>query len=139
MTKYLDILFKILLSLILIIPILGALKLIPAGTRDLYNNDESFAFIKMITSNYTAFGIAITALLTLVSMWSGRIALAMLLLLPITANVIGFHLFLDGGLFTAGALMGNVMALINLYFIWKYRGEYAQLFKKSTVLNPKVS
>jgi hypothetical protein len=131
MTKYLDIFLKILLSLILIIPILGALKLVPGATRDLYNTDAAFAFIKMITSNYLSFGIAITAALTLVSMWSGRIALAMLLLLPITANVIGFHLFLDGGLLTVGAQMGNIMALIHLYFIWKYRGEYAQLFKKS--------
>jgi hypothetical protein len=131
MTKYLDIFLKVLLTLILIIPILGALKVIPGGTRDLYNNDASFAFIKMITSNYTSFGIGITAALTLISMWSGRVALAMLLLLPITANVIGFHLFLDGGLLTPGAIMGNIMALINLYFIWKYRDEYASLFKKS--------
>jgi hypothetical protein len=134
MTKYFDIFLNVFLTLILIIPILGALKLIPGGTRDLYNNDTSFTFIKMIMSNYLSFGIAITAALTIISVWSGRIALAMLLLLPITANVIGFHLFLDGGLLTAGAMMGNAMALINLYFIWKYRGEYAQLFKKSSLV-----
>jgi Na+/phosphate symporter len=133
MKKYLEILLKVLLSLILIIPILGALKLIPGATRDLYNTDAAFAFIKMITSNYLSFGIAITAALTLVCLWSGRIALAILLLLPITANVIGFHLFLDGGLFTAGAQMGNIMALIHGYFMWKYRWEYTQLFKKSSM------
>jgi hypothetical protein len=133
MTKYFNIFLKVLLSLILIIPILGALKLIPGATRDLYNTDAAFNFIKMITSNYLSFGIAITTALTIVSMWSGRVALAMLLLLPITTNVIGFHLFLDGGLFTAGAQMGNVMALIQAYFVWKYRGEYTQLFKKSTI------
>ena len=44
-----------------------------------------------------------------------------------TVNVVGFHLVLDGGLLTAGAVLGNIMLLINLYFLWTRRREYVPL------------
>ena len=41
--------------------------------------------------------------------------------------VVGFHLFLDGGLLTPGAVPGDVMLLINAYFLWKHRHKYRTL------------
>ncbi len=75
--------------------------------------------------------MAIVCVLALVLLWTKREALAAILILPITVNVVGFHLFLDGGLFTMGALLGNIMAAINLYFIWKYRAAYRSLLERS--------
>lgn len=41
--------------------------------------------------------------------------------------VVAFHLVLDGGLLTGGAVLGNIMLLINAYFLWQHRREYAPL------------
>ena len=48
------------------------------------------------------------------------------------AIVIGFHLVLDGGLLTAGAVLGNIMLLINVYFPWTRRREYATLWAQTS-------
>lgn len=61
---------------------------------------------------------------------TNRMALAALLILPISVNIIAFHAFLDGGLFTAGAIMGNVLFLITIYFMWVHRSQYKTLLEK---------
>ena len=65
--------------------------------------------------------MAVVHIIALGALWTRREALATLLVLPITVNVVGFHAFLDGGLLTGGAVLGNIMLLINLYLIWKNR------------------
>ena len=65
-------------------------------------------------------------------LWTRRTALAALLILPITVNVVGFHAFLDGGLLTAGAMLGNIMLLINAYFLWQQRRVYASLLAQTS-------
>jgi hypothetical protein len=124
MKKVFHIVLKILLTLLLIMPVLGPLNLFPAPTADMYTNPLAFDFIKALMSSYIIAGMSITCLLTLICLWSRREALAALLVLPVTANIIGFHAFLDGGLFTAGAIMGNALLLINIYFLWVYRTQY---------------
>ncbi|RPI63614.1 MAG: hypothetical protein EHM50_02015 [Lysobacterales bacterium] len=71
--------------------------------------------------------MAVVHVLALVCLWTRRTALAALLILPITVNVVAFHAFLDGGLLTGGAVLGNIMLLINAYFLWQHRREYAPL------------
>jgi hypothetical protein len=68
--------------------------------------------------------------LALVCIWTGRMALAALLVLPITVNVVAFHLVLDGGLHKAGAILGDIMLLLNVYFLWQQRGKYRALIEK---------
>lgn len=127
MKKYFHIFLKVLLTLLLVSPILGTLGVFPAPTRDLYTSDRAFAFIDILMKSYVMFGVAITCFLTLVCLWSRREALAMILILPVTANIIGFHTFLDGGLLSAGAIMGNMLLLMNIYFLWVYRSQYRSL------------
>jgi hypothetical protein len=67
----------------------------------------------------------------LVFLWTRRTALAALLILPITVNVVAFHAFLDGGLLTPGAILGNVMLLINVYFLWQHRRVYTPLLAQT--------
>jgi hypothetical protein len=73
------------------------------------------------------YGISLTFLLALICLWTRREALAGLLMLPVTVNIVGFHAFLDGGLFVTGAIMGNILLILNLYFIWKNRKQLSAL------------
>lgn len=133
MKKYTNIVLKVVLSLLLIMPILGALHIFPAPTADMYNTPQAFVFIKAImeSASYINYIMALVFAVSVVLIWTKRTALAMLLILPITVNIISFHMFLDGGLFTAGAVMGNIFFLLNLYFMWQERASYSQLLAGS--------
>lgn len=132
MKKYLHVAAKIIFSLILLMPVMGATGIFPPATRDLYNTDEAFAFIEMLTTAaYIIYMIAVVHVLAVIALWTRREIVGALLALPITLNVVGFHLWLDGGLFTAGALMGNVMFALNLYFLYIHRAKLQTLIQQS--------
>lgn len=122
---------KVLFSIILLFPVLGMLGVFPAPTRDLYNTDAAFAFIMMLgEAGYINYMMAVVHLAAFAALWTRREALAVLLMTPIVANIIGFHTFLDGGLLSSGAILANVLLLITIYFLWKNRSVYATLFEK---------
>lgn len=126
--KYLHILAKIVLTLILLMPIVGVTGLLGEATRDLYNSDQAFAFIQALTEvMYINYIMAAVLVVALIALWTRREALSAILIAPITVNVVAFHLFLDGGLFTAGAVLGNVMLLMNAYLLWKNKEAYRDL------------
>ncbi len=131
MKKYLHVAAKVIFSLILIMPVLGATGIFPPATRDLYNTDEAFAFINMLTTAaYIIYMIAVVHVLAVIALWTRREVVAGLLALPITLNIIGFHLVLDGGLLTGGALMGNVLLALNLYFLYIHRDKLQTLLNQ---------
>lgn len=133
MKKYLHIFAKVVFSLILLLPILGSTGMLGEATRDLYNTDEAFAFIKMLVDTlYINYMMVAVHVVALIALWTKREALAALLELPITLNVVAFHLVLDGGLLTSSALLGNIMLILNVYLLWKNRATYAVLLKPST-------
>ncbi len=124
MKKISHIVTKVVFSLILLMPVLGVTGIFPPATRDLYNSDEAFAFIEALTvAAYILYMMAVVHTLAIYALWTRREVVGALLALPITLNVVGFHLMLDGGLFTAGASIGNVMLLINLYLLYIHRGK----------------
>ncbi len=124
---------KVALSLLLIMPILGALGIFPAPTADMYSNPEAFAFISALyAGGYIIYINAVVFAIALVCLWRGRAGLAALLILPITINIVAFHAFLDGGLLTGGALMGNLMLLLNIYFLYQHRAQYRPLFERAS-------
>jgi hypothetical protein len=130
MKKTIDIVLKVVLSLILVLPILGVTGVFPPPTQDLYNTPEAFQFILMLQeTRYINLIMVAVHIVALVCLWTRRTALAALLILPITVNVVAFHLVLDGGLLTAGAELGNIMLLINAYFLWQHRSQYAPLLQ----------
>ena len=129
--KILNIIFRIVLGLLIITPILGVTGMFPAPTADMYNSIEAFAFIEIImASGYITWIMALVFAASLVLIIMNRMALVALLILPITVNIVAFHAFLDGGLFTSGAIMGNVLFLLNLYFLWQNRLQYKSLWQK---------
>ncbi len=128
--KILDIILKVIFSLILLLPIAGATGVLGEATRELYNTDLAFAFIEMIVEvGYINWMMVVVHVLALIALWTRREGLAALLELPITLNVVAFHAVIDGGLLTAGASLGNVMLLINLYLLWKYQASYKAIFE----------
>jgi hypothetical protein len=133
MKKAIDIVLKVVLSLILLLPILGTFAVLPQPTPDIYNTPEAFQFITTLQeTRYINVMMSVVHVIALFCLWTRRTALAALLILPIALNVIGFHLVLDGGLLTAGAVLGNIMLLINAYFLWTRRHEYAPLWAQTS-------
>jgi hypothetical protein len=130
--KILNIVLKVVLCLILITPILGALGVFPPPTADLYNTPQGFAFINMLfATKYILYTEALVFLAAILLIVSNRIALAALLILPITVNIISFHAFLDGGLLNSGAVLAWILLMLNAYFLWQNRAKYQTLLEKS--------
>jgi hypothetical protein len=127
--KILHNILKVLLALILLMPILGVLGIFPPPTRDLYNTDKAFDFINMLTTHagYINYIIVLVFAVCIVLLFTRREALAAVLILPIMVNIVGFHMFLDGGLFTAGAIPAIALLLLDVYFLWKNRKQYKPL------------
>jgi hypothetical protein len=131
MKKIAHTILRVLLGLLIASPILGALGIFPAPTPDLYNTPEAYNFIKSLyDGGYMMYMMAGVFFIALGLTITNRMALAALLILPISVNIIAFHAFLDGGLFTAGAIMGNVLFLITIYFMWVHRSQYKTLLEK---------
>lgn len=134
--KIFNIILKIALSLLLLLPVMGILGILPPPTRELYNTDIAFAFIDMLTqTGYINYIMVVVNIAALIALWTRREALAALLITPITVNIVGFHLFLEGGLFTSGAILGNILLLLNAYFFWKNRHIYESLLAKHKEIN----
>lgn len=113
-------------------PILGATGIFPAPTADMYSTQQAFDFIQALyNSKYLVYLMAIVFAVALVLIIMKRTALASLLILPITVNILAFHLFLDGGLFTGGAVMADILFLLNVYFLWQNRSQYKGLLEKA--------
>ena len=132
MKKYLTVFLKVVLSLLLIMPILGALHIFPAPTADMYTNPQAFAFVQLMmgSASYINYIMAIVFFVALVLVWTKRMALAALLISPIVVNIVAFHAFLDGGLLNKGSIPAVVFAVLNGYFLWEERASYAQLWAK---------
>ncbi|MGL5831317.1 MAG: hypothetical protein ACRCZE_04180, partial [Candidatus Altimarinota bacterium] len=127
--KIVNIILKVLLCLLMVTPILGATGMFPAPDASYYNTPQAFSFIQMIMGGYITYTMAAVFAAAIVLIIMSRTALAALLILPITVNIIGFHAFLDGGLLTPGAIMGNILLVLNVYFLWYSRKTYAPLWK----------
>ncbi len=122
---------KIVFGLILLMPVLGSLGIFPPPTPDLYNTALAYDFIHMLMQvGYINFIMAIVCALCIGLMITRRMALMALLILPITVNVVAFHAWIDGGLLTGGASLGNIMLALNLYFLWQSRDQYKGLVEK---------
>lgn len=128
MKKYLHTIAKVLFSLILILPVVGVTGLLGEPTRELYNTDQAYGFIQMLADvQYISYMMAVVHVLALIALWTRREPLAALLELPITLNVVAFHLVIDGGLLTGGAILANLMLVFNMYLLFIHRGVITSL------------
>jgi putative oxidoreductase len=135
MKKYLHIALAIIFGLILLMPVGGLVAIflgMDANPKpEYYNTQEAYAFIMMLMeTQYIVVLNALTCLSGIILLFLRRIPLAAVIVFPVSVNVVAFHGVLDGGLFTSGAFLGNVMFMINVYFFWVYRALYARLFER---------
>jgi putative oxidoreductase len=130
--KVSHIVVKVLLTFLLLMPILGLTGIFPEPTQDMYNSEAAFTFIQTImqSANYIQYIMVLVFVISAVLLWTKREALSAILIAPITINIVGFHLFLDGGLLTSGAIMGNILLALNIYLFWKNKNQYNSLLKK---------
>jgi len=130
-----NVILKVVMCLVLVTPILGATGVFPPPTPDLYNTPEAFAFIEaLMATGYLTYLITIVFAAAIAAIATKRTALGALLVLPVTVNIVSFHLFLDGGLLTGGAVLANVLLVLNLYFLWQSRRQYVALWEKEAVV-----
>lgn len=130
--KIFNIILKVILCLLLVSPILGVLGIFPGPTRDLYNTDQAFSFIQMLMDvGYINWLIAIVFLASIILIATNRTAFAAILIAPVMVNIVAFHLFLDGGLFTKGAMLANLLLILTVYFLWQNRLTYRALWNKA--------
>ena len=129
MKKIINTTLRILLAILLIIPILGSFGIFPSPTREMYSTDKAFDFVLLLMeSGYIMWMMSAVFLICLILIYKNKMAIVALLLLPITLNIAGFHMFFDGGLFTAGAIMGNVLFLVTIYFLYQNQEKYKTLY-----------
>ncbi len=122
---------KVVFGLILAMPVLGTLGVFPPPTPDLYNTTQAYDFINTLMEvKYINVIMAVVCVISIGLMVTRRMALMALLILPITVNVVAFHTVIGGGPFPGGALLGNIMLALNLYFLWQNRSEYRALLEK---------
>ncbi len=129
---------KVLFSLIILLPVASLVGLLLGfdidPKREYYYTDEAFEFIKVLmAAGYITAINAVVFAVSLYLIWTKRVALAAVLVFPITVNVVAFHLFLDAGLLTGGAALGNLMLIINLYFFWYHKEQYRNVLAKDLV------
>lgn len=126
--KILRIVLRVLLVLLLLIPVLGTAGIFPAPTADLYTPNGWVFMSALMASTYLMPAIGILCTVVIVLTLMNKMALAALLLSPLTVNVIGFHTFTDTGLFTPSATLGILLLLLNAFFLWDNRATYKTLW-----------
>jgi hypothetical protein len=133
--KYLYLVLKAIFSLLILLPVVSFVAILLgqdiSPKPEYYNTEVAYSFIKILMdTKYIVLTNSLIFAVSLVLLWTKRAALAAVLVLPVTYNIIAFHAFLDGGLLTGGAVMGDILFAINLYLIWYHRDQYLQLISK---------
>lgn len=125
--KILRIILRALLGLLLLLPILGTAGVFPAPTADLYT-PSGWAYMEaLMNAGYVMPLLGITFFAVLVLTIINRMALAAVILAPVTVNIICFHALVDTGLISPSASLGILLFILNAFFLWDNRTKYKAL------------
>jgi putative oxidoreductase len=131
--KALTITMRVLLGLILLMPVLGALGVFPAPTASMYT-PQAWAFMKpLMDTGYMMPLIGLTCAAALVLLVTSRTALMAVVLVPLTVNVMLFHIVLEHEPL-ASTIFGVLLLVLNIFFLWTERSKYQALFAPTCVL-----
>lgn len=126
--KIVRVVLRILLCLLLLTPVLGATGVFPAPTADLYT-PNGWAFMSaLLASGYIMPLLAVLCVVVIVLTAMNKMALAAILLAPMSVNVILFHAVVDTGLLHPSASLGIPLFLLNAFFLWDNRATYKELW-----------
>lgn len=121
---------RILLILLLAMPVLGSLGLFPPPTAEMYT-PQGWAFMSaMMATGYMLPALGMTFGVVLVLALLNRMALAAILLAPVTVNIMLFHWFLDASPVSAAAAPAYVLLFLNAFFLWRNWHVYRPLWMK---------
>ncbi|MDD5054865.1 MAG: hypothetical protein PHZ00_01200 [Candidatus Peribacteraceae bacterium] len=126
--KVLNIILKVILCLLLVMPVLGSFGVFPPPTAEMYS-PAGWEFMQaLMATGYMMPLMGITFAVCLLLILFGRTPLAMIILAPLTVNIVFFHLIVDDSFFTLAASMAWVLLLLNAYFLWQSREAYRELW-----------
>ncbi len=126
--KILTLILRFVFALLLLMPVAGALGLLPPPTADMYT-PEGWAFMSVLmATGYMMPLLAITCLACSILLIAGRTALAAVLLAPFTVNVIAFHWFLDAAPVSPSSIPAYILLAFNLFFLWRNWPKYKSLW-----------
>ena len=126
--KILNVIMRILLILILVMPVLGTIGVFPPPTEDMFT-PQGWAFISaLMNTGYMMPLMGLLNVVCLILVIMNRTALAAVLLAPFTVNVILFHVFLDASPVSAAAIPAYVLLITNVFFLWWNWGKYEKLW-----------
>lgn len=126
--KIVNIIARILLGLLVLTPILGVTGVFPEPTADLYT-PEGWAFMSaLMATPHMFYLIALTCAAVLVLTIMNKMALAAVILAPLSVNIICFHAFVDTGLLSPSPILGELLFILNAYFLWANRAKYKALW-----------
>lgn len=119
---------RVLLCLLLVTPILGTLGVFPAPTADLYSPDGWAMMQALMNSTYMMPLLGLLCFVCLVLVIMNKTALAAVLLAPMTVNVMLFHAVVDDNIFKISSIMGWMLFILNVYFLWINWDKYKTLW-----------
>ena len=123
--KKLQIIIQMLLGLIFVT--FGLNKFMGFTEMPPLNEIATNFMISLNTTSYMFPTIGVIEILCGLSLLLNRyVTLSLLLLIPITFNILGFHLSLDQG----GLVMSLIITSIHIYLLCDRRERYSSLFKK---------
>ena len=77
--------------------------------------------------------LKVTELVCSLALLSGRfVALALVVIFPITLNIVGYHTFVDQS--TPGIITGALLLASNLFLAYAHRKHYEPLFRAKRIL-----
>lgn len=127
--KILTIVLRVLLGLLMVMPVLGTLGVFPPPTAEMYSDPAGWAFISaMMETGYMMPLIGVTFAVVLVLIILNKMALAAVILAPLTVNIVLFHVFLNVTPVSAESAMGWLLLVLNAYFLWVNRAKYKALW-----------
>lgn len=129
--KTTNLVLRIVLTLLLLMPVAGALGLFPSPTAEMYGTTESWNFISaLMQTGYMMPLIGGIFALCAILLFTGHQALSALLLLPLTVNIMMFHWFTNASPISAESALGYILMVLNAYLLWYNRQKYQVLLKK---------
>lgn len=118
---------RILLGLFLVMPLLAMTGVIPQPTAEMYS-EPGWKFISaLMETGYMMPLVSIANIVCGVLLLANRTALAAIMLVPLTINIVLFHVFLDASPISAGAIPAYVLLFGNIIFLYQNRSKYRGL------------
>lgn len=108
-------------------PVLALFGIMPQPSAEMYS-ESGWQFIKaLMDTGYMMPLVQIANVMCGILLLANRTALAAVMLVPLTINIILFHFFLDAAPISAAAIPAYVLLVGNIVFLYQNRSKYTQI------------